>query len=274
MGFGYGAPLYQYRLKPEWFPNKGDKSNLSFLDENGAAEYLSLCEKRFMRTHGEVKKSHFFTPFSIQGGKRILVYRKGQDITGLLLFSFEGDKQLVIDDLIYEEEDALYGICSFLHSQSDQVNFIQYNTPDSQFYYLLNCVTDDLNSLNIATVAMNCMYRIVNTKGLFEASKSINFNHQSIEIVFDIEDDFLQSNHGRTVVKFEKGYPVVMPDTSETYSITVKMHVSEFTSFFMGVISASELYRLGLLKISDTGALQTLDLLFTTPHKPLCTTHI
>lgn len=183
-------------------------------------------------------------------------------------------KYMNIHEMFYENREALLDFCSFLHSQSDQIEWILYETPDEHFYYILERVTDDLNSLEISQCNVDNMYRVINVEGLFTEMHSTNFNGQNLELGIDLQDDFFQPNNGRTVIRFVEGYPQVLPVESKSVDVKIKLHVSDFSSLFMGAVNASTLYRLGLLDLPEKGYLEILDRLFMTPYKPLCTVHI
>ena len=272
MGFAYGTNLYRYKLKPSWFINKGNKSNLSYLSIKELDLYVNCHNKLLSNTHGEANKSLFFAPFTLGDGKRVVVKRSNNSITGALVFSFAKEKQLVIHEMFYEDIDTLYDFSSFLHSQTDQIEWIIYETANEYFYYILSQVTSSLNSLEIATCKVDNMFRIINVAGIFKELANTNFNNQNLIVELNIVDDFYQRNQGKYTINFVNGYPQVA--LNKTYDISIKIAISEFTSLFMGSVSATTLHSLGLLNVSDTSYLKQLDILFMTPHQPLCTIHI
>lgn len=275
MGFGYGTTLYRYKIRPSWFHNKGSKDRLSYMQSDDMQRFLDCYSRIFMTTHGEANKIKFFAPFSLGGGKRVIIQRcENGDISGAMVFSFGKDKNMIIHEMFYENKATLLAFCSFLHSQSDQLEWILFETPDEHFYYILERVTDDLNSLEISRCSVDNMYRVINVQGLFTEMGKTNFNGQNLELGIDLQDDFFQTNNGRIVIRFIDGYSQVVPVDSKTIDVEIKLHISDFSSLFMGAINASKLYRLGLLEITDKRYLETLDRLFMTPYKPLCTAHI
>lgn len=275
MGFGYGTTLYRYKIRPSWFRDKGNKNTLSYMKSDNMHEFMDCYSRIFMTTHGEANKSTFFAPFSLGGGKRVVIRRceKGV-ISGALVFSFGKDKSMIIHEMFYEDNETLLDFCSFLHSQSDQIEWILYETPDEHFYYILERVTDNLNSLEISRCNVDNMYRVINVQGLFTEMNKTNFNGQNLVLSIDLQDDFYQPNNRKSVIRFVNGYPQVIPEDSKTVDVEIKLHVSDFSSLFIGAVNASTLYRLGLLGLTNKRYLEKLDLLFMTPNKPLCTVHI
>ncbi|WP_408636410.1 hypothetical protein [Paenibacillus baekrokdamisoli] len=69
-------------------------------------------------------------------------YRKDGKILGYLVFSFHKHYQykndLVIKKLVYETSDALFELCTFLHTQFEQVERVIMDTQDEYFHFLLS----------------------------------------------------------------------------------------------------------------------------------------
>jgi hypothetical protein len=56
------------------------------------------------------------------------------------------------------------------------------------------------------------------------------------------------------------------------YDVEVGLDVADFSALVMGTVRFRSLHDYGLAEISDPGAIDTLDRLFRTERKPICTT--
>jgi hypothetical protein len=133
MGFGYGSCLYQYRIVPASFPNRGSKEQLSYIGAERLQDVLGCKDRVIGKIHGMIKS--FWTvsgPF--RDGHRVLAYEQNGEIKGILAFSFGEFREMIIEELLYEDGQALHAFCSFLHSQSDQFDRVLFSTPDPHFY--------------------------------------------------------------------------------------------------------------------------------------------
>ena len=157
-----------------------------------------------------------------------------------------------------------------LNTQDDQLYHILFSAPGSSDsftkdgYFHLNSYRPYLLS-NEAGVC--CMYRVLNTPGIFKALKSHNFGHQTCRLNITIEDDFLPENSGSTIVHFENGVPHLSPNAS--YDVTISLDIASFSSLIIGVVTFKNLYNYSLATISPNDHIDTITRLFLTDTKPL-----
>ena len=156
------------------------------------------------------------------------------------------------------------------------------NTQDDQLYHMLFSAPGSTDSFtndgyfHLGTyrpyhrsneAGVCCMFRVLNTPGIFEALQAHNFGHQTCRVNIAIEDDFLPENNGSTIVHFENGTPHVTPKAS--YDVTISIDIASFSSLLIGVVTFNNLYNYGLATISSTDYLDTITRLFLTDAKPL-----
>lgn len=288
MGYGLGAKLEKYRMPPQSLPHGGSKAHIRRLTTADRDTVVACYEKHFNSTHGLFEKSDERVDAVLCGDmyNTTIGYEKDGQMEGYITYWVnrrdDFTEQLLVRELIYNTPDALSGLLTFLNSLSDQIQEIVLNTQDDElFHYLFSSpgssdalVQDGyfhLGSyrpyLRSNEAGVCCMYRVLNTPGIFEAMKDHDFGGQTCRLNIDIEDDFLPENSGRTVVQFENGTPRVLPATSG--DVTISLDVGSFSSLIMGAISFKSLYNYGMATISTTDALDTVHRLFLTDTKPL-----
>ena len=286
MGFGYGAKLNQYRIKPGSFPCHGSKEHIEFLKEDDMTEML-LCHDRYrLKTHGLMRKtandsSVMFAPDNFAVG-----YKKDNIIRGYAIMRFAKSthdnfmiNDLIIDELVYESPEVLIDILTFLNSQSDQVRDVIYNTHDDNFHYLPGDVRNGapdlirINSHQSNVQGVGIMYRVIDVKGVFDALKEHNFGGHGTccTVRFNIHDNFFKENSKDVTVQFDNGKAQVIGGTE--YDVEVLMDISDFSSLIIGAVNFQSLYKYGLAKISafDESFVGVINQIFALGQKPMCT---
>lgn len=184
---------------------------------------------------------------------------------------------MVLNELVYESNEALMELCTFLNSQSDQVNRVIFNTQDENLEFLFE---DPSNGMNYAfksfypetfVTGIGMMYRIIDTSGIFNELKAHNFGNQDCKLNISIEDDFFDENNGETIVHFNKGVSNVV--TNGEYEVKIHIGISEFSSLIVGAVDFYSLLRLGHAKISDTKYADIINGIFRTNQKPINIVH-
>ena len=273
MGFGYGSCLYNYRIPPSSFPNKGTKEFLSYISQSERKAYNEGYGKVFEKNHGMIngtEQAAWFHQVLEEGVKRTLAYKEGGVIRGGLAFTSR-EREMTIENMFYDDTKVLHAFCSFIHSQADEFDRVLFSTPDEYFYYLLHDPTNGIAKNECCTSSINNMFRIIDVAGLFNELRDVNFNNQNAVIEISIRDTFHSQNSGVTVVEFTNGKVSVCSKQSSgaNENIKMKIDISDFSSLIMGSINAKALYRLGLLETSDAGSLDMLEKIFTIGQKPL-----
>jgi predicted acetyltransferase len=282
MGFGYGTKMNQYRVKPSALPLGPSKAHVRYLTE-ADRQSLVACYRRFVdRTHGMMEKSErevkrlFAAP-----QHRLIGYEKNGVIQAYLVFTFEkGDTFLLNDiqvqELVYEDVQALSELLTFLHTQADQIRHVIVNTQDEYFHYLLldprnnsqRLIPDVYHESN--TQGVGLMYRVIDVPGMFDLLHERNFGGQTCTLKLNVVDSFLPENAGSTLLRFEGGRVRQMDDGE--HDVSLRLDVAEFSSLLAGSVDFFSLFRYGLVEISDPAFVNTINRIFAVEQKPMCTT--
>jgi predicted acetyltransferase len=114
MGFGYGAKINLYRIKPGDLPRGDSKENIVYATKKDVPA-LKDCYHRFTaRTHGMMKRTIAWGPGIFQPENKVVAVKKRGRIEGFMIFSFKTSTdenwlavEMVISEFIYENREAL-----------------------------------------------------------------------------------------------------------------------------------------------------------------------
>ncbi|MHA2173790.1 MAG: GNAT family N-acetyltransferase [Candidatus Hodarchaeales archaeon] len=280
MGYGLGKKMNKYKFTPENLP-KTAKEHISRLDSSDKDQIYKCFNRYASKTHGMFQKQKKEFDRLISGHK-VFGYKKEGTLQGFLAYRFKKiDPEnfllhdVIIEELIYENSEVLHELLTSLHSLADQISSIYFHTQDDFFHYLLHDPRNFgqkifLTSQESNLQGLGIMYRIINVQKLFEGLSHHNFNKQSIKLKLTIDDDFLDSNSGSTVLHFNEGLCEVRSET-DPYDVEIKLNIANFSSAFMGVIPFEKLYSLGLAKISNDDYLNSITKIFQTDFPPITT---
>ena len=272
--------MNRYRFKPSDLP-KGTKNHLIPLNPSHK-ELVTECFNRYAKkTHGMIQKAEVELE-RLLSSPNVVGYLKDEEIQGFLYFSFKKVKpdhfilhDLIIEELIYENHDALFELITYIHSQAVQVRNVFFHTQDDYFHYLLHDPRNGepnifLTSQESNVQGLGIMYRIINAQKLFIDLKDHNFGNQTIFLKITLKDSFLPSNDGSFVVKFVNGQPEVLKE-SNSVDTEIILDVKYFSSIFMGIVPFRKLFQLGLVEISNEKYLDAVNKLFMTEVPPITT---
>ncbi|MEH7334462.1 GNAT family N-acetyltransferase [Neobacillus drentensis] len=283
MGFGYGPKMHQYRITPESFPLGPSKTRLRFLNFIDKEKVRDCYSRYAIKTHGMFYK----TDAELEGmfknpDIRIIGFEEDNEIKGYMQFSFEKrsptnfiNNDLVIKEMIFETPEALLEICTFLHTQADQVNRIVWNTQEENVHFLIEDPRNGSHNLlpsvyhESSLSGVGLMYRIINVHGIFEDLKNRNFNHVTAKVKLKIKDTLLPQNNVELILHAQNGWVKVA--SNGDHDVEISLDISDFSSMLMGVITFKELYILGRTEVSNSKYIQTMNRLFFSIEKPRCT---
>lgn len=282
MGFGYGAKMNQYRLKPASLPAGPTRAHVEFLTAEDKPALLDCYNRVMARTHGMMARSLVWADrVFATAGNRVVGVRRNEQIAGYLIFTFQHGatflhNDIEVGELIYEDSAALAELLTFLRSQADQIQTIILNTQDEYFHHLPldprngsgRIIPHIFHESNTAGVGL--MYRVIDIAGAFRALADHDFGGQSCTLALTVHDSFLPTNAGRTTVTFVQGRPSVTPDAAADAAI--ELDVAAFSSLLMGAVDLLALHRYGLATISDLAYLPIVNRIFRTESKPVCFT--
>jgi len=277
MGYGYGRKMNQYRFRPGDLP-RGSRDNVSYMDESDV-KALTACFNRYAhRTHGMIeKRKSYFERFITR--HKVVGYKDGDEVKGFVAFGYKKLMEdhvllqnLEIHTLIYETPEALRGLLSFLGVQLDQVDRVVLNTQDDDWHYILKDPRDGMPNMFYTSQETNVqgvgiMYRVIDTRGVWEELADYSFNGVSLKVKLTVDDSFLPENDVAVVVHFTDGKPVVVDDGG--YDVEIRLDVAWLSSLLMGVIDFWKLWMMGLAEVSDEGYVDTLDMLFRAQRRPV-----
>ncbi len=277
MGYGYGRKLNKYAIKPGDLP-RGDKSHVDFLRPEDAAEATACYNRYAHATHGMVIKPEANVARLIQRNK-VIGYRNGSTIEALAKIHFDKVRidnpllqNITVNYLAYNTPEALRGIVAFLGSQLDQVDRIVFETQDDDFHFLPSDPRDGEQAMYYTNwesnrQAVGIMYRVLDTRRLFEALANHDFNGESLRLKLTIRDGFLPENAGSTLIQFKDGEAKVL-DRGK-HDVEVKMDVEWFSSLIMGVVDFRSLWTYRRAEVTDAAYIPQLDALFHSREKPV-----
>jgi predicted acetyltransferase len=282
MGYGYGAKMHQYRLRPASLPGDGPRQRTRLLGKQDQPAVAACYARYFEQTHGMIAKSEPELNRFFDGVEtRVIGYEEGGQVLGYLAFQYRKGNTFLANDievreLIYETREALAGLMAFLHSQRDQIGSVEINTQDDYFHFLPadprngtgNILPSVYHESHVSGVGL--MYRVIDTAGLFRLLGGRDFNGQSCRLKIVARDSFLPENDGAVVVHFADGRPQLGGDGH--HEVEIQLDIAEFSSLVMGVVPFKRLYAYGLAEISDPGYLGVVNRLFETDEPPVCTT--
>ena len=280
MGYGLGKKMNRYQFRPLDLP-KTTKSHLIPLNPSHKTLVTECFNRYASKTHGMIQKLEIEFE-RLLSSPNFIGYEKDGIIQGFLYFSFKKVDpdhfilhDLIIEQLIYENAEVLSELLTYLHSQADQVRNMLFHTQDDFFHYLLYDPRNGENNIFLTSQESNVqglgiMYRVINAQKLFADLKDHNFGNQSISLKLTLKDNFLPSNNGSFIVKFNQGLPQVQ-NISDSADVEIVLDIKHFSSIFMGVVTFRKLFQLGLVQISDKKYLDTVNDLFSTEVPPITT---
>jgi predicted acetyltransferase len=183
---------------------------------------------------------------------------------------------MVVNEFIYETREALMELCTFLHDQSDQIDRIIIKSQDENLHYIFGDPSNglympmhDAAECIIGDVAVGMMYRVINTRRLFELLGGKCFGDGKLKVKLKVKDDLLEENNGSLILHFSGGK--VKISQKEDYEVEVNTDIGSLSSMLMGAVSFSRLYSLGLAEISNVEYIEKVSRLFALDTKPMCT---
>ncbi len=284
MGFGYGTKMNQYRVKPTALPKGPSRAHVRHLGKNDDDKPAVLdCYNRFLdRTHGLIERSPYELERLMENpNHRILGYEKNGRIMGYLVFGFDKGESVLFNDIhvrefVYESQEAMSELLTFLHVQEDQIRHIIFDTQDEYFHHLLLDPRNDSPRLvpsvyhesNVQGVGI--MYRVTDVHRIFDLLKERNFGGQTCRLKLTIRDSFLPENADSTLLYFEDGRLRFSGDGS--HDVEVRMDIAEFSSLLVGTARLRSLYNYRLADISNPDYVDVIDRIFAAEDKPICMT--
>lgn len=282
MGFGYGAKMSQYRVRPAALPKGPSKAHVRYLGMEDRPAMLD-CYSRFAQcTHGMIERLPSDIAYLMDNPQhRGVGYVEEGQIRGYLVFSFDQGESWLQNDLhvrefIYETPEALSELLTFLQTQADQVRQVVFDTQDESFYFLLidprngspNIIPSVYHESNVQGVGL--MYKVIDMPKMFELLHGRNFGGQTCRLRLTVQDTFLPQNAGSYLLCFEEGR--LRPADGEQHDVEIRLDIAEFSSLLVGAVDLNSLCRYGLAEVTDTRYVTIADRIFAVEEKPVCMT--
>lgn len=281
MGFGYGAKMNQYMFAPASLPSRPFQGELFYM----GADDLPLLQEFYTgythSKHGFCQKSRFEYESMLRNhglANTMVGYKDNGRLKGYLTFAFRKAHEnnfvlnnMVVREWLWDGQDALHGLCHFLHTQADQVNRIIFNTQDVDFHWLLKDVRNTTGNIipsvyhESNTAGVGVMYRITSMPLFADAAKQRNFAGLTTGVTLRLEDTFRPKNAGEHYLRFTDGRLSIVEEP--TTNITLDINIADLSALLMGSVEFAALYRLGRVG-ADTENIELLQKLFATktPH--------
>lgn len=284
MGFGFGTSMNQYKVKPCNLPKGNSKSNISFIKIEEANKLLECYTRVYEKTNGLIEKyERDFILIFKNPRLKVVAFKKENEVQGYMSFEFKSgsDKSsmindIIVNDLVFENSEALSEMMTFLNSQSDQIRYVVFNLQDEDFRFLLDDPRNDADNL-FAPVYHECsiqgtgiMYRVVNIRSLIDNLKDHNFNNETLRLKITIRDSFIKDNDGSYILDFING--AVKVTSEQEYDAEISLDIADFSSLITCAVSFKSLYKYGRVTISKNEYLDKINRIFSTASKPVCMT--
>jgi predicted acetyltransferase len=270
MGFGYGVKMNQYTIEPSSFPNTATKEGLVFLDESYKSQVRDCYNRKVSKTHGMVyKMNNELNALFKNPNNKIVGYLNGGQLEGYLSFTFKNEgsflqNNLIIQEFIYENPNALAKLNTFIHTQADQIQRVILNSQDPHLAFMFKDPRNHSNHLipsvyhETNTSGVGLMYRIINSGEFLK--EVIHEKDISVPFKLTIKDSFLSEA------------PIIHFIPSDDYQFEVEVDVSDLSSLLMGAIDVNHLYQYGLLNVNNPHYLHVVEKALNKGIEPICTT--
>ena len=271
-GYGYGAPLYNYKIAPAHFKDYQIRNGLSLLESPDFTP-LEACYNKFVESHHGMMYKSTMDKHRIERRKdsRVVTFEEEGQITGYAIITQQGiDKENMLrqsiycPEFIYTSPKALQALSSFLHTQKDQVEYVDLPVFDSQFYHLmcdLAFVPEPKQmsfiSHKINDTSLGLMYMALDPAELIEWVE----DRVEENLVFNI----MTPKHGSDE-QFVESFEI---NPGHLERLEIDLPIQSFSSWIMGAITLEQLYFLGQLQCALPQKLKLLDKKFAL-EKPQC----
>ncbi|MFC5602519.1 GNAT family N-acetyltransferase [Sporosarcina koreensis] len=286
MGYGYGPTRYQYKLKPASFPSSGDRKKVVPLSPANEEEIVAVYNKFASMHHGMVERTWHERNLI----KKKVSYYAGvyweDELVGALAYTLQPVKdshflhhEMNILEWVWTKPSAFMDMCTWIHSQQDQVDRVYVRTHDESIIYQFEDPRNDSNRLipsvyhEIGMVGTGVMYRISSIESFVEQTNfnSLDRPDSPVTIKLFVEDSFIQEQNGSYRLTFSEGCWSIAKSSLSREEVDVCIAVSDLSSWWMGCVSMEQLVQYGKVEVNNWPAKQ-LDRWLMPNAKPICLT--
>ncbi len=271
MGWGQVGEVKEYMFNPNSLPIDERRLYVRRSYETDL-EGISVCYDRFARAGNCLaKRSERVWQFKLKN-PNIFVFEKDGEIQGYLQVAFEKgngflDNVLKIEEMIYNTQDAYFGLLSYIASQLDQFdNVLYYASCNEPFHILLAEPRRDKDMIchlykHSQKVGIGWMFRLVDVERSFLSR--MNYHGVDLEVTFEVEDSFLPVNSGMYKLILTDGKPQVIRDQKS--ECVIKLDISVLSQLFANYITFSEAASFEKVVVNDLEIIPVLDRAFSLP---------
>ena len=273
MGWGQVGEVKEFKFAPSSLPVYPERRWVRRF-KNEDLPGVQKCYDQFaMGGNCTAKRPELFWERKMKVSPDLFVYEKDGQIEGYVQIAFPKDGptflhyDMSIVELVYNTQEAYFGILGFIASQFDQVASVYYYTRRSDpFHFLLKeprRAQDLFNRLYHFSqkVGVGWMYRLVDMEKALRARA--NYNGANLDVTFVIEDSFLPRNSGSYHFVLKDGKPTVTRGEENEY--IVKTDISTFAQLFTNYMTFSQAMQIRKAEVSNPAVLKALEEAFLQP---------
>ncbi|MGN7387447.1 GNAT family N-acetyltransferase [Sporosarcina sp. SAFN-015] len=286
MGYGYGPTRYQYKLKPASFPNSGDRKKVVMLSPANEEEIVAVYNEFVSMHHGMIERTWHERNLIKKKATYYAGVYEGKELVGALAYTLQPVKdshflhhEMNIFEWIWTKPSAFIDMCTWIHSQQDQVDRVYVRTQDESLIYQLEDPKNDSNRLipsvyhEIGTVGTGLMYRISSITSFVEQTNfhSLERPDGPVSISLFVQDSFIQEQNGSFRLTFTEDCWNIEKLSNSMEEVDLCISISDLSSWWMGCVSLEKLAEYGKVEVNNWHAKQ-LDRWFMPSSKPVCLT--
>ncbi len=285
LGYGYGSPIYEYRVRTENFTQGSTKEGLEHASPEDR-EAMARCYNQVAgMTHGMIKRSgsDMGRLLAKKGHHAVAVREKG-DVTGYVIYKFVSvhKNNFVANDLVIVERmettpQSSERLNTFLGGQRDQCAYVTYRTFDAEEYHLLADPRDPSGDLvpevyhSSHRGAVGLMYRIGDIEGFFrEADFPAPQDWETLAL--EVTDTLLEKEPLTGCLVQKEGQLHFLPRKDVKGIPMVRIGIQVLSSLVMGALSPGKALKDFLASADSKEAENGLLRLCGAIEKPRCWT--
>ena len=286
MGYGYGPLRYEFKFKPGALLTDGDKNKVKFLSPSDEGAIVSLYNEYARNNHGMIKRTWKEREY-IKARKTYYVGVEEENrLVGALAFTLEPVKDshflhqhMIIHEWIWSNPSAYKQLASWVSSQQDQVDRVNFPTNDKSLVFSLSNPMNDSNHVipsvyhEVAASGSGIMYRITNIETFVNDT---NFNglgrpQGDAKVLLEVEDSFIPEQQGIYELSYSSDRWKIHKVERDHSQVNISIGIHDLSSWWMGCVTLESLFNYGEVKVHQQNP-KELDDWFKPKSDPICFT--
>lgn len=267
MGWGQVGEVKEFKFHPSSlpvYPERKQVRRYQPADVNG----LKTCYDRFARPQNcMAKRSDASWERRLNMRPDLFVYEEDGEIQGYVAISFKKHdssflkNDIVVNEMVYLNRKAYFGLLGFLASQFDQISSIYlYTRRNDPFHHLLKEPRREDEIMNrlyhySQRIGLAWMFRALDVEKTLMAR--VNYNAANLEVTFHIEDSFLPNNAGMYTLVLKDGKPEVCRERQSENQI--KLDISTFSQLYTNYLTLSDAIQLGRVEVRNEAVVRPIE---------------